>query len=77
VRKDFTLRIQAPAPFRLIWSRDEWQTVEATPSSPTALGVEFVDIAILPTQRAPIRFTFFWTADGRWEGRDYQVAVQP
>ncbi len=77
VRKDFTLRIQAPAPFRLIWSSDEWQTVKDTPSSPTALGVEFVDIVILPTQRAPIRFTFFWPASGRWEGRDYQMAVEP
>ena len=28
-------------------------------------------------QRAPIRFTPFWPTDGRWEGRDYEVAVQP
>lgn len=77
VERGWTLRVQAPAPFRLVWSRDNWQTVEDTLSSPTALGVEFVDIPILPTQRAPIHFTFFWTADGRWEGRDYQVTVQP
>jgi glucoamylase len=75
VKKGFTLRIQAPAPFRLIWSSDDWQTVEDTPSYPTALGIEFVDIAIPPAQRAPIRFTFFWTAGGRWEGRDYYVTV--
>ena len=29
----------------------------------------------LPGQKAPVRFTFFWTAVGRWEGRDFQVGV--
>ena len=28
-------------------------------------------------QRAPIRFTLFWPTDGRWEGRDYEAAVEP
>ena len=27
-------------------------------------------------QRAPIRFTFFWTSKGSWEGRDYMVEVE-
>jgi len=76
VKRTFTLRIQAPAAFRLRWSRDEWQTVEDTPSSATGLGIGFVDILIPPAQRAPIRFTFFWNAANRWEGRDYAVAVE-
>jgi len=75
VNTEMTLRVQSPAPFRLRWSGDDWQTVEETPSTPTALGIEFVDIPIRSTQRAPIRFTFFWTASSRWEGRDYEVAV--
>jgi glucoamylase len=77
VQRGCTLRIQVPARFRLHWSRDEWQTAEDTPSSPTALGIEFVDIPVLPNQSAPIRFTFHWTAANRWEGRDYVVAVVP
>ena len=72
-----TLRVQAPAAFRIRWSRDNWQTIDETPSSPTPLGIEFVDIPVAPDQRAPIHFTLFWPADGRWEGRDYEVAVQP
>jgi glucoamylase len=76
VKRGSVLRIQVPASFRLRWSGDEWQTVQDTPSSPTALGVEFVDIPVPPAQRAPIRFTFFWTANDRWEGRDYIVSVQ-
>jgi GH15 family glucan-1,4-alpha-glucosidase len=70
-----TLRIQAPAAFRLRWSRDDWQIIDETPSCPMPLGIEFVDIPVAPDQRAPIRFTLFWTADGRWEGRDYEVAI--
>ncbi len=75
VRRGATLRIQAPSPFRLRWSADAWQTVHDTPSTPSGLGIEFVDIPIPVTQQAPLRFTFFWPEDGRWEGRDYEVAV--
>jgi glucoamylase len=64
-----------PASFRLHWSGDEWQTVKDAPSSTTALGVEFADIPIPAAQRAPIRFTFLWTAAGHWEGRDFMVSV--
>lgn len=75
VKRGYVLRIQAPGSFRLHWSDDEWQTVKDTPSSSTTLGVEFVDISILSEQRAPIRFTFFWTAIESWEGRDHLVSI--
>jgi len=75
VKRGYVLRIQVPASFRLRWSGDEWHTVKDTPSSATVLGVEFVDIPILAAQRAPIRFTFFWTKSDSWEGRDYMVSV--
>jgi glucoamylase len=70
------LRVQAPRPFRLRWSPDEWQTVEDSDSTGTGLGIEYIDIPILPAQRLPIRFTFLWADTGRWEGRDYRVAVR-
>jgi len=76
VKSGFTLRVQSPAPFRLHWTRDAWQAVEDTPSSPTALGIEYVDIPVPLACQAPIRFTFFWTGMERWEGRDFQVAVE-
>jgi glucoamylase len=69
------LRVQAPGPFVLHWTGDEWRTSADAGSSPTALGVEFVDIPVSATQRAPIRFTFLWTEAGRWEGRDHVVEV--
>jgi glucoamylase len=69
------LRVQAPAPFRLHWTSDEWQTVQDTDSTPSGLGIYFVDIPVAKSQHAPIRFTFFWTDSERWEGRDYEVGV--
>ena len=76
VKRGWTLRIQAPALFRLTWSRDDWETVENTPSVLTALGIAFVDIPIHLAQQAPIRFALFWTRKDRWEGRDREVVVR-
>ena len=76
IRKDHTLRVQGDASFRLHWTNNEWRTVNVGPSSGTALGIEFVDIPIPPEQHAPIRFTFFWTSKGSWEGRDYMVDIE-
>jgi glucoamylase len=74
VRSGWTLRIQAPASFCLHWTDNDWQDVHDTASTPTTLGIGYVDLPIAPQQRAPIRFTFRWLADDRWEGRDYAVA---
>jgi len=76
VKRGHTLRVQVPAAFNLHWSANEWQSAEDRPSSAQVLGFHFVDIPISDAQRAPIRFTFFWTVENRWEGRDYVVAVE-
>lgn len=74
VTKGQVLQVQAPEAFRLHWTRDEWQTAEDTPSS-CVLGTFFVDIHVPARQTAPLRFTFGWLADDRWEGHDYVVEV--
>jgi glucoamylase len=76
VRAGTMLRIQGSGPFELRWTRDEWQHSERTPSTPTGLGPHFVDITVPSEQRAPLRFTFLWTDQGRWEGRDYVVTMR-
>jgi glucoamylase len=76
VKRGYTLRIQVPVPFRLHWSANEWQSVEDNPSSPPVLGFHFVDIPISAAQQAPIRFTFYWAVENRWEGRDYMVGIE-
>lgn len=75
VYPEMTLRIQAPEPFRLRWTKDDWQTTGHSISTETPLGISFVDIHISKTQRAPIRFGFFWTSSGRREDRNYVVEV--
>jgi glucoamylase len=72
----WTLRIQAPHAFRLHWSSDGWTTANDTDSASTAIGSHFVDIPTSPGQRAPIRFTFLWAKDSRWDGSDYEVAME-
>ena len=69
------LRVVAYAPFRLHWTDSEWAKTHETISASTSLGIDFVDIEVRPEQRAPIRFTFQWIDEDRWEGKDYEVAV--
>jgi glucoamylase len=76
VKPGCILRIQAPAGFRLHWSSDEWRTVNDRDSISTGLGSDYLDIQIPPDQRAPIRFTFRWIKDSRWDGNDYEVAIE-
>jgi glucoamylase len=72
------LRIQASSPFLLHWTRDEWQHPVDTRSTPTSVGIEFVDLPIpRQEQRMPIRFTFLWLDESRWEGKDYKVELLP
>jgi glucoamylase len=70
------LRIQAPASFRLHWTKDEWKTFEDSDSNSSGLGIDYVDIPVIEGQYVPIRFTFFWPGSARWEGRDYEVGVR-
>ena len=70
------LRVIASSPFLLHWSDDEWNTPRDTESTPTSLGIEYVDIQIEAGQKAPIRFTFKWPVDNQWQGADYAVEVE-
>ncbi|MBV9307225.1 MAG: glucan 1,4-alpha-glucosidase [Acidobacteriaceae bacterium] len=75
-RKNCTLRICAPEPFRLRWSSDEWRTHQDSDSQ-TAGEIEahYFDIPP-PSSPSQVEFTFFWTARHRWEGRNYQVKTE-
>jgi glucoamylase len=75
VRRGHTLRVQAPCRFELVWSEDDWASVHRDPGTETALGISYVDIPVHDAQQAPIRFTFYWTGESRWEGRDITVEV--
>jgi glucoamylase len=70
------LRIQAPAPFTLHWSKDDWQSAHDTASAATSIGLNYVDLDVGAADRAPVRFTFLWRDPDRWEGRDYAVEIE-
>jgi len=76
VRPGQVLRVQAPEPFRLHWTVDEWRTPRDTDSRDSGLGLHFADIPVDRSQTAPVRFTFLWTEHGSWEGRDYAAEVR-
>jgi len=69
------LRVQANAPFRLRWTMSDWREIHDTYSMPTALGIDHVDLQVPLDQQGPVRFTFYWTREERWEGKDYGVAA--
>ena len=71
-----TLRIFADKPFMLHWSLDGWSAPRDTQASPNALGLSYVDIAVPREQRAPLKFTFYWSDEQRWEGSDFEVAIK-
>lgn len=75
MRAGWTLRIQAEAPFRLHWTCNEWAQASDTASRPTGTGAEFADVPVPLVQTSPVRFTFYWTSTGNWEGRDFEVRV--
>jgi glucoamylase len=69
------LRIQANAPFLLHWTSNEWQDSSDTRSTPTGVGIDYVDIP-LTDKETSVEFTFRWLDEDRWEGKDYVVKVQ-
>ena len=71
-----TLRVVANAPFRLHVTDNDWSTVSDRDSSPTTLGLHFLDLPALGRAGRTWRFTFFWPEADRWEGRDFAVVAQ-
>ena len=67
------LRVQAPAAFELDYSLDGGKTTGHTFSTPTTIGVGFVDVAVPRDQREAIRFTLRGS-DGA-DGREFEVGV--
>jgi len=72
------LRIEVLHPAVVHWSADGWRTVCDTPTRDTGLGLHITDLsaAELPAGTR-LDFTLYWPLAGRWEGRDFSIAVSP
>jgi glucoamylase len=70
------LRIKLLDPALVHWSIDGWNSAHDTNTRDTGLGLHILDLptASLPAG-SPIMFTFLWTQENRWEGKDYTVTV--
>lgn len=75
MRAGATLRVVAEVPFRLHATLDggsTWLDVDAiTPP----IGLSYADLPHKLPKGSVARFTFYWPAADRWEGREYSVAV--
>jgi glucoamylase len=71
-----TLRIELQTKSSVHWSADSWRVVQDTMTEDTQLGIHFADLATgsLPPGTM-IAFTFFYTKDGRWDGRNFEVTI--
>ena len=72
-----TLRVVLLTPGLVRWSINGWKTAQDAEARDTGLRTYILD---LPTASLPagsqVVFTFYWSAENRWEGTDYTVAVE-
>jgi glucoamylase len=79
MRAGRTLRIQAGRPAVIHWSRDGWTTTHDAPAREVPTLGEWLadlDTTALPAGHA-VDFTLYYSAEQRWEGKDYRVVVSP
>lgn len=70
------LRITAQRRFRVLWSADGWKTNAITESNSVGFSGSFADLKTSEKQTGQLSFTLFWTEENRWEGRNFDVAIE-
>jgi glucoamylase len=71
------LRVELASAATVHWSPDDWRSVHDTVTHDSGFGIYVADLdtASIPAG-GRVAFTLRWAADGRWEGADYQVAIE-
>ena len=72
-----TLRIADTERFQVVWSADDWKTVNHTDAHEVGHSGFYLDIVAGPDATESIRFTLFWPKENRWLGRDWEVTIHP
>ena len=71
------LRVELLAAAAIHWSSDAWRTIRDTPTQDSGFGIHFADLDTAGLAAGGgIVFTIHWTADERWEGVDYALAIE-
>ncbi|MBN9000191.1 MAG: glucan 1,4-alpha-glucosidase, partial [Rhizobiales bacterium] len=72
------LRIELQAPALVHWSQDDWQTTRDSRTLANDFGIHVVDLPVTDAAVGTmVRFTFYWTDAGHWEGADFAVEIEP
>jgi glucoamylase len=72
-----SLRITSAARFRVTWTPDNWQTTNSLDSTQLGYAGSYADLPTTPEQTGTLSFTLFWPDEDRWEGRNFEVALEP
>lgn len=70
------LRIASFGKANILWTGDNWNTKTEFPMTETGLGISYIDFK--PETFATgtsLKFTFYYTDTGKWEGKDYEIRV--
>jgi glucoamylase len=71
------LRIELLTTALVHWSLDGWRTVQDTPTKDSGLGIHCADLNTASLKPGgAIIFTLYWPTEDRWEGVDYDIAVE-
>lgn len=71
-----TLRITAQQHFRVLWTADEWKTQATVEASSLGCVGSYADLPTNGKQAGQLSFTLYWTEENRWEGRNFDVALE-
>jgi glucoamylase len=71
------LRVLADGHFFLVWTLDEWKTVHNMDSHNLGCAGQFADMETEPGKTGRVIFTLKWRFENRWEGRNFEVRLDP
>jgi glucoamylase len=71
------LRLVANDHFYLVWTMDDWKTVRNQESRHVGCAGHFADMETEPGQAGRVIFTMKWRLNDRWEGRNFEVRLDP
>jgi glucoamylase len=77
IRAGSKLRLVANDHFHLVWTLDDWKTVRTQESRHLGCAGHFADMETEPGQSGRLIFTMKWRLNDRWEGRNFEVRLDP
>jgi glucoamylase len=76
LNKGNALRIETPEEVRVVWSANNWQTVNETESTDSGLGLYYADLPAKQLTGTAVVFTLYWNNAQRWEQRNFTLAIR-